>query len=249
MSRPDVLLHVCCAPCLSRTRQAWEEAGQTPDRVVGWFYNPNIHPLIEFRRRIKAIRVYRMRNPALFPVDVDRRYGLADFLHAVANPPKTTTEAAVDMGLPPPLTEGGEGLDHASRGAGDADFPPPYARPERCRACYRMRFDTVAQAARRIGAGAWMTTLQSSREQSHALIREEGERAAKRHGVSFLYRDARALKMEPAPETLRGVYKQAYCGCVFSEADRFAGTRLHRDDDPHANDGESSVGPDGPRTP
>ncbi|MBU0960134.1 MAG: epoxyqueuosine reductase QueH, partial [Proteobacteria bacterium] len=49
----NLLLHVCCGPCsiypLSRLRQQNIE-------VSGYFYNPNIHPFQEFRRRLASLR-------------------------------------------------------------------------------------------------------------------------------------------------------------------------------------------------
>jgi predicted adenine nucleotide alpha hydrolase (AANH) superfamily ATPase len=47
------LLHICCGPCASGAIPWWkEETG----RVLGFFYNPNIHPLLEFRRRLTGSR-------------------------------------------------------------------------------------------------------------------------------------------------------------------------------------------------
>ncbi len=50
-----VLLHTCCAPCLSGANQAF--AKEDLD-VTGYFYNPNIHPKVELDKRIEALRIY-----------------------------------------------------------------------------------------------------------------------------------------------------------------------------------------------
>ena len=56
-------------------------------------------------------------------------------------------------------------------------------------------------------------------------IREIGAAAAAKRGVRFLYLDLREAE---APEALdRGLYRQQYCGCVFSEAERYAPTTKH----------------------
>jgi epoxyqueuosine reductase len=50
-----VLLHACCAPCLSGAEKAFAEEDI---EVTGYFYNPNIHPKDELARRIEALRAY-----------------------------------------------------------------------------------------------------------------------------------------------------------------------------------------------
>lgn len=44
-----MLLHICCGPCASATIPWWKARGAD---VVGLFFNPNIHPLLEYRRRL-----------------------------------------------------------------------------------------------------------------------------------------------------------------------------------------------------
>jgi predicted adenine nucleotide alpha hydrolase (AANH) superfamily ATPase len=48
-----MLLHVCCGPCATATLDRWSEAGAD---VAAFFHNPNIHPLMEFRRRLTGAR-------------------------------------------------------------------------------------------------------------------------------------------------------------------------------------------------
>jgi epoxyqueuosine reductase len=48
-----LLLHVCCGPCASGVIPHWQ--AKTAD-IVGFFYNPNIHPLLEYRRRLTGAR-------------------------------------------------------------------------------------------------------------------------------------------------------------------------------------------------
>jgi predicted adenine nucleotide alpha hydrolase (AANH) superfamily ATPase len=48
-----LLLHICCGPCASATISAWRRKGA---EVVGFFYNPNIHPFLEHRRRLVGAR-------------------------------------------------------------------------------------------------------------------------------------------------------------------------------------------------
>ena len=49
----ELLLHVCCGPCASASIPAFGARGST---VTGFFFNPNIHPLLEYRRRLEGAR-------------------------------------------------------------------------------------------------------------------------------------------------------------------------------------------------
>lgn len=48
-----LLLHICCGPCASATIPWWRDKGAD---VLGFSFNPNIHPLLEFRRRLTGAR-------------------------------------------------------------------------------------------------------------------------------------------------------------------------------------------------
>ncbi len=97
-------------------------------------------------------------------------------------------------------------------------------RPNRCRACYRFRLERAAAEAAAKRYPAFTTTLLVSPHQDHVAVREEGERAAARYGVEFLYRDLRPGWREGRTLARRqGLYGQNYCGCVFSEKERCLG--------------------------
>ena len=49
-----VLVHICCAHCLLAVKEPLRQQGLA---WRGLFYNPNIQPFIEFRRRLKAVKV------------------------------------------------------------------------------------------------------------------------------------------------------------------------------------------------
>ncbi|NTU59722.1 MAG: epoxyqueuosine reductase QueH [Deltaproteobacteria bacterium] len=97
---------------------------------------------------------------------------------------------------------------------------------ERCRVCYHRRLRHTAHLARRGRFDAYSTTLLYSVRQKHELIRELGEAVAAEVGVPFFYRDWRAGWTEGIDEAKRlGLYRQAYCGCLLSEAERFGPRR------------------------
>ncbi len=96
---------------------------------------------------------------------------------------------------------------------------------ERCRICYHDRLTRAAQVAKRGKFDAFTTTLLYSVRQKHDLVREIGEAVGAERGVQFLYRDFRPHWREGIRRSQeQGLYRQAYCGCIFSERDRYLGS-------------------------
>ena len=92
----------------------------------------------------------------------------------------------------------------------------------RCVKCYEMRLFETAKQAKELGFDSFTASLFISPYQNHDLMRETAERAASQYGVVFLYRDFRPYfraGQEKAREL--GFYIQKYCGCVFSEEERY----------------------------
>jgi epoxyqueuosine reductase len=96
------------------------------------------------------------------------------------------------------------------------------SHPQRCKKCYRMRLEKTASFAAQEGFSAFGTTLLISPYQDHEEIRRLGEETAEKYGVEFLYRDFRPLFREgQAGARAANMYMQKYCGCVFSEEERY----------------------------
>ena len=92
----------------------------------------------------------------------------------------------------------------------------------RCTWCYEHRLEETARFAAENGFESFTTTLLASVYQRHDLIAAAAERFAKQYGVQFLYRDFRP-NFRAGNQRARelGFYMQKYCGCVFSEEDRY----------------------------
>ena len=92
----------------------------------------------------------------------------------------------------------------------------------RCSKCYEMRLFKTAEFAAQHGFEAFTSSLFISPYQNHELMKETAERAAEAHGIAFLYRDFRPY-FKAGQEKARelGFYIQKYCGCVFSEEERY----------------------------
>ena len=96
----------------------------------------------------------------------------------------------------------------------------------RCAYCYETRMDAAARYAAAHGFTHISTTLFYSPYQNHELLKQIAQRAAHKHGVELLYRDFRPQFREGQRQARElGLYMQKYCGCVFSEEERYTKTK------------------------
>jgi len=98
-------------------------------------------------------------------------------------------------------------------------------RTSRCARCYEYRLSATARYAAENGFDAFTTTLLYSKYQNHRALKEIGEKFAEDFSVKFLYRDfregwSRGIKLSRKYK----LYRQQYCGCIFSEYERFEKT-------------------------
>lgn len=172
-----VLLHTCCGPCLLYPYALLKERGH---EVVSFYYNPNIHPSREYRKRLEVVRAHCEGN------SIELREGPYDmeaFLAAASTDPAA-----------------------------------------RCDTCFKMRLSRAAAEARLVGASAFTTTLLVSPYQDQEKIRRAGESAAIEQGVLFIFEDMSGGYHDAVSESRElGMYRQGYCGCVYSEKERYEG--------------------------
>ena len=92
----------------------------------------------------------------------------------------------------------------------------------RCVKCYEMRLFEAARQAKELGFDSFTSSLFISPYQNHELMRDVAERAANQYDGELLYRDFRPY-FKAGQEKARelGFYMQKYCGCVFSEEERY----------------------------
>ena len=92
----------------------------------------------------------------------------------------------------------------------------------RCVKCYEMRLFETAKTAKEQGFDSFTSSLFISPYQNHELMKDVAMRAADMYGVEFLYRDFRNLFRDgQAYAREHEFYMQKYCGCVFSEEERY----------------------------
>ena len=92
----------------------------------------------------------------------------------------------------------------------------------RCVKCYDIRLGETARYAAEHGYDAFTSSLFISPYQRHEEMKRIAEEAAERFGVTFFYRDFRPYFKEGQEKAReKGFYMQKYCGCVFSEEERY----------------------------
>lgn len=93
---------------------------------------------------------------------------------------------------------------------------------ERCRVCYELRLRKTAEYAKNNGFAYFSTTLSISPHKNADWINEIGESLEKEYGISWLYSDFKkknGYKRSIELSKEYGLYRQNYCGCVFSKRD------------------------------
>ena len=171
-----ILLHICCGPCTIYPLQHLRAAGHD---ITGFFYNPNIHPYAEYRKRLETLQVFA-REEAL-ALDIEPGYPVERYFRRVS-----------------------------------------FDEENRCRHCYEERLAVAFSRAVEKGADALTTTLLYSRYQKHDLIVKTAETLSAQYRLPFFYHDFREGWQEGIRLSKdRSMYRQPYCGCIFSERERF----------------------------
>jgi predicted adenine nucleotide alpha hydrolase (AANH) superfamily ATPase len=97
-----------------------------------------------------------------------------------------------------------------------------FRESNRCNYCYYDRLKSTALIAKRGKFDYFSTTLLYSKFQNHYQVKSIGESIARAVGISFYYHDFRCGWKEGTGESKRmGLYRQQYCGCIYSEKERF----------------------------
>ncbi len=188
---PELMLHSCCAPCSSYVFEYLSRHF----RITDYFYNPNITDEKEYHKRAEEIRRLIREQP--------HPHGIR-LIEGPYEPDRFFRMA--------------KGLERCPEGG------------ERCARCFALRLDETARAAsgetREDGARRYeyiATTLTISPLKNADLLNQIGEQAAARYGLKWLPSDFKKRGgYQRSIELSReyGLYRQNYCGCVFSRRER-----------------------------
>lgn len=182
-SVPSLLLHACCAPCSSYVLEYLSQYFS----ITLFYYNPNISPETEYRKRVDEVQRLIDELPAKHPVRLaEGRYDPERFFELVK---------------------------------GHETDPE---RGERCTLCYRMRLEETAKYAKENGFDWFTTTLSLSPYKDARRLNDIGAEMEQNYGVKYLHSDFKKRSGYLRSIELSRVYhlyRQNYCGCVFSQRD------------------------------
>ena len=181
---PTLLLHSCCGPCSSYVLEYLSQYF----KITVFYYNPNIYPEEEYRKRVAEQQEFIRRFPAKHPVEF--------------------VEGAFDTAL---FYETVKGLEAEPEGGA------------RCGACFSLRLEETARLAKERGMDYFTTTLSISPMKDAQRLNQIGARLSEQYQVPYLYSDFKKKGgYQRSVELSReyGMYRQDYCGCVFSLEER-----------------------------
>ena len=194
-----LLLHVCCAGCacypLIKLRQVKVQGKDL--EITGFWYNPNIHPYSEYQNRMMTMGYFSQKEN--LPMIWKDEYALEEWLEAIRG----------EFDLTGPSLR-------KSRG------PGCWTKEKRCEKCYNLRLKKLAEEAKQKGYDYFSTTLLYSKFQKHHSIKEICQKLKNQYNVDFYYFDFRIGWKEGIEISKKmGLYRQHYCGCIFSEKEKY----------------------------
>lgn len=155
--------------------------------IVDFYYNPNISPKEEHDKRAEELK------RLIKELHNDYGYNI-EFIEGKYEPEK--------------FYEMARGLEDVPEGG------------ERCFKCYRLRMEEAARLANELGADYFTTTLSISPLKNALKINEIGEELAEIYSVAHLpsdFKKKEGYKQSVALSQTYGLYRQNYCGCVYSK--------------------------------
>lgn len=188
--KPSMLLHSCCGPCSTSVIERLVDRYE----LTVYFYNPNITNEGEYEKRFEAERQF---------ID-EYNKKLAD---------DTVSEEARIK-----LMEGKYDPENYLIAVKGLEDQPENG--DRCTKCFEVRMRRTAQEAQRLGYDIFATTLSVSPHKNTERINKIGYELEKEFSISFLdesFKKKDGFKRSVELSKEYGLYRQNYCGCIFSE--------------------------------
>ena len=188
LSKPSLLLHACCGPCSSYVLEYLYKYFD----ITVLYYNPNIYPQEEYERRFSELKkLYESFPPALEGKVkvVEQNYDPEEFYEAVG------TQENPELAKEP-------------------------EKGERCRRCYEFRLRRAYEYACADKFDYFCTTLSISPFKDAEKLNVIGEQLEKEGGPHWLPSDFKkkgGFKRSLEISEEYGMYRQDYCGCVYSK--------------------------------
>lgn len=94
---------------------------------------------------------------------------------------------------------------------------------KRCEICFKIRLEKTAQIAKKMGFDYFVTTLSISPMKNSTLLNKIGKELEEKYTVKYLLSDFKkknGYKRSVELSKIYDLYRQDYCGCVYSKAER-----------------------------
>lgn len=191
--RPSLLLHACCGPCSSHVLEYLAKYFQ----ITVFYYNPNIYPVEEYQRRFSELLTLYEHFPPVLEGKVqviEEKYDPEDFYSAVG------TREQPELASEP-------------------------ERGERCRRCYEFRLRRAFEYAATHDFDFFCTTLSISPFKDAEKINVIGQELQSKGEQSFTkkprwlpsdFKKRGGFKRSLEISKEYGMYRQQYCGCIYS---------------------------------
>ena len=177
---PRLFLHSCCAPCSSYVLEYLSEHFA----ITVFYFNPNIAPEDEYRKRVEEQKRLIEQLPAVYPIQfLEGRYEPEEFYSRV------------------------RGLEKEPEGGA------------RCRVCFELRLEEAARLAAEGGYDYYTTTLSISPLKNAQVLAQVAMEMGEKWGVAWLpsdFKKKEGYKRSIQLSSEYDLYRQNYCGCVFS---------------------------------
>lgn len=199
---PKVFMHACCAPCSSYCLLALRDVAS----LGVYYYNPNITLSEEYEYRYSEIKrligIYndnpdRVLSEDCRQVDINISYVNRNYIKMI------------DVPYEPQL------FMEKTKG-----FETCPERGERCSICFDLRLRKTAEEAKKHGYDFFATTLTLSPLKNADVINAIGERISSEVGIAYLptdFKKKNGYKMSIELSKEFNLYRQNYCGCIFSK--------------------------------
>ena len=191
-SVPRLFLHSCCAPCSSYVL----EYLSTYFEITVFYYNPNISFSTEYEKRVEEQK--RLIEAFNTQMEEGKRQGHRIRVEEGSYEPERFYELV-------------RGLEQCPEGG------------ERCFRCFDLRLRETAAGAQAGGYDYFGTTLTISPLKNAQKLNEIGAYLAAEYGAEWLpsdFKKKNGYKRSVELSEEYGLYRQDYCGCAYSKAER-----------------------------
>ena len=180
MIKPDLVLHICCAP-----DEAWVvHTLRDTFSLHCFFSNPNISPAHEYELRLAEAKKVAQKYDVPFTADCYEPQTWEDAIRAYDHTPESG---------------------------------------QRCYHCFLLRLRRTARFCREQGLRSFTTVMSISPHKQIAMLNEAGSSAAAEFGIRYEPHDFKkkdGFKNSISLSKELGLYRQNYCGCRLSKAER-----------------------------